>query len=155
MGIEPNNKTKDDGVEDRLGSLEELDQQIVVQKLVIRALEGLLEQQKSRLKDFEEAREDLLKAQQAHDKNHAKDSGESLYFELPPPNNNSSAIFYWLEKQLRQLQQEGAIRDLSIRVLGDKTAYSMVLLNQKCRKDLEGKFKWARETLCKNSTRRD
>jgi hypothetical protein len=149
MAYHPNNKTSD---ADRAPTLEEIEQKIVVQKLLVQGLERWLEQEKGRLKDMEGSKDALLKAQQAHDKNHA---GEQLHFELPPPNNNSSAIFYWLEKQLRQLQQEGAIRDLSIRVLGDKTAYSMVLLNQKCRKDLEGKFKWARETLCKNSTRRD
>jgi len=145
------NKTPDNGVEDRLPSLKELEQKILVQKLLIQGLEKWLEQEKGRLKDMEESKDALLKAQQAHDKNHA---GEQLHFELPPPSNNGSGIFYWLEKQLRQLEQEGAIRDLNIQVLENKTAYSMVLLNQKCRKDLEGKFKWARETLCKNSTRR-
>ncbi|MBC7091247.1 MAG: hypothetical protein H5T50_04985 [Nitrososphaeria archaeon] len=116
---------------------------------------------------LQETYETVLKAKEAEKKNgknkieyKEKDDNTSncriknyyskrMHFMLPKPGDKQRP-YYWLDRQLRNAQQEGNISDLHIEVRDDKVTYDFTLENPTMWKKILGWFKWTKKTVTNN-----
>lgn len=127
----------------------ELETRIKVYKEV---LEHIISDLSGWIKSTEEAREAAKKAREARDRSVQKNGVKQLYYELPPPKDCNRGIYYWLDKELRKLGENGVIGEPVIQVLENKVAYTLSLLNHRAEKEVERKFDWARKKVAESES---